>query len=760
MLPAQTLQFIMPSYRFHRFEFDSRSGRLLKGGRKIRLQRKPQQLLGVLLEKAGESVNREELRASLWPDEAYLDFETGLNVAVKKLRDALCDSADEPVYIATEVGIGYRFIAHVEMVPEAPAIDFSPIADPLLGTQLGNGTVNGLRAEPTVTQVAAEVPSDQGTGAVSLSIAPPLSARPLPMAALLGTVAAVLILAPLGVVNWNRATAARPLRAAITLPPELKLMPAGEGLGIALSPDGTQVVFSAVGRENHAKLWLRQLDSLTPEAIKGTEDGMFPFWSPDGQNLGFFAGFELKRVNLVDHSVRNLCVVNTGRGGTWSKDGVILFSGDTRGPIYKISAEGGTPSPVTNLDESRYTTHRWPEFLPDGKHFVYLAANHDQSWTPGAIFLGTLQGGPAKFLGESDSNVVPVAGTLLSLSHGKLMSLPLDLESGVVGWRANIIAEGVGYDPGSWYGSFAATAATVVYRPRREKAESNTLTWFDREGNKLGQAGPPGLYQDVALAPDSRAIAATCGDPERNMCLIHGDGTVTQVSRGGITGGPVWAADSTFFSYYIHGGKTEFAIAIKPVDEQILGRMLLEGSENVGITSWHPDNRHALALRGLGNAEYQYCIFDLHTNQMKPYLPPESGPIDNARFSPDGNWVVLSKQSNGRGQIHIVSYPVPSLDYALTDLAGRGPIWRGDGREVYFLGPEDKLYAVAVNESGGRVSFSKLKMLFRPGIPAASLGINSFDVSRDGTRFLVNTVGPIEPSQFILNTNWQASGAR
>src|SRR5262249_53070958 len=150
-------------------------------------------------------------------------------------------------------------------------------------------------------------------------------------------------------------------------------------------------------------LWLRHLDSLTPEAIPGTEDGVLPFWSPDGKNLGFFAGRELKRTNLMDHSVKILCVdINTGLGGTWSKGGVILFSGDTRSPIYKISADGGIPSPLTVLDESVYSTHRWPEFLADGKHFVYLAANHNKSWAPGAVFFGSLEGGPAKFLGESD----------------------------------------------------------------------------------------------------------------------------------------------------------------------------------------------------------------------------------------------------------------------------------------------------------------------------------------------------------------------
>src|SRR5262249_27398274 len=148
--------------------------------------------------------------------------------------------------------------------------------------------------------------------------------------------AAVLILVALGLVTRNHANAARPLRAVITLPPELRFTNPSEGLGLAISPDGTQLAFSAVGPENRMKLWLRKLDSLAPEPIPGTEDGTFPFWSPDGKSLGFFAGGELKRVSLADRSVKTLCAAETGRGGSWSREGVILFSPGTRGPIYKI----------------------------------------------------------------------------------------------------------------------------------------------------------------------------------------------------------------------------------------------------------------------------------------------------------------------------------------------------------------------------------------------------------------------------------------
>jgi eukaryotic-like serine/threonine-protein kinase len=371
------------------------------------------------------------------------------------------------------------------------------------------------------------------------------------------------------------------------------------------------------------------------------------------------------------------------------------------------------------------------------------------------MFLASLEGGPARFLGESDTNVLPVSGSLLFLSHGKLMSQPLDLERGAMDAHADIVAEGVSYDPGSWYGSFTATAAEVLYRPRHEKRESNTIAWFDRKGNKLGEAAPPGFYRELSLAPDGKTIATACGETERNVCLTHGDGTVTQVTHAAINGFPAWASDSTFFSYYTHRGHTDFAIAVKPLDEKTSGSVVTTAPTAITVTSWHPDKRHALLSRDIGNGTYAYFIFDLATNKITPYLSSDLGLNDYARFSPDGNWIAYSKQSNGNDQIHVASYPVPISDFTITNIAGRGPKWRGDGHEIYFLGPGDNLYAVPVSAARDRLNFGPPQILFHPAIPPAPWDLGAFDVSRDGNRFLLNTVSSAESSELVLTTNWQ-----
>lgn len=735
--------------RFGLFDADFEERTLTKGGVRIRIQGQPFQVLAMLLDRPGELVTREEIRQRLWPADTFVEFDDGLNTAIKKLRAALNDSADNPRFIETVPRRGYRFLASVEMSSKLPVLSGTGSQPSLGATKNGNGVGNRAESGSTLSPLV-QSPCTEAT-VVEQTPAPLVIARQIPVAPLLVAAVAVLILGVLGLVNWRRA--ANPLRAVITLPSELRLMPAREGLGLAISPDGTQLVFSAVGPENHSKLWLRRLASLTPEAIPGTEDATFPFWSPDGENLGFFAGRALKRVNLADHSVRTLCAIGTGRGGTWSREGVILLSSGTLGPIYKVSAEGGVPAPVTTLHETHYTSHRWPEFLPDGKHFVYLAVNHDKSGSPAAIFLGSLEAEPERLLGESDSNAVPVPGSLLFVSHGKLIAQSLDLEKRVVDSRANIIAESVGYDPGSWYGSFVATATEVVYRPRQEKPENERIAWFDRTGNKLRDAGPPGQYREIGLSPDGRTIAAACGDPARNICLIHGDGTVTQVAGDGINGGPTWSSDSTFISYFAHRRGKDSGIAIKPLDGKTPERMLMISSDT-NIASFHPDNRHALLARDNGTGSYQYFIFDLTSSKVTPYLIRD-GDLSGVRLSPDGRFVAYSKPVNGRDQIHIASYPLPSQDYTLTGLMGRGPKWRGDGRELYFLGPQDDLCAVPVIEANGRLRFGEPQKLFHPPIPPAPWDADSFDVSPDGARFVMITITAEEPSQFVLTTNWQ-----
>ena len=393
----------MPRYRFGPFELDSDRSRLQRQGVRLRLQRKPLIVLAALLEEPGKTVSRQQLQGLLWPGIAAVDFDQGLNVAVRKLRDVLGDSRDRPSYIETVAGSGYRFIEAVERLPGSESIGALPHADPLPSTI------------PRVPQRLAEKTALSRTDLKRRRV----RVFALSSGALLAILSISIVLA---FPTIEPRFAVHPLKASIVFPSELRLTTSGERGGLAFSPDGSRIVFSAEGPDGRTRLWLRDLDSLTPKEILGTDGGSFPFWSPDGKFMGFFTETELKTVNLADHSVRSLCQVNSARGGTWSLAGVILFARDTRGPIYRISVDGGTPIPTTTLEDGKDTTHRWPMFLSDGKRFVFLQADHQSAGTPGRLFLASLDGGRPSYLGESDSNAIPVSDSLFFVSRGNFSS--------------------------------------------------------------------------------------------------------------------------------------------------------------------------------------------------------------------------------------------------------------------------------------------------------------------------------------------------
>lgn len=740
---------------FGSFHFDLLTRELLKNGIRLRLEEKPALVLQQLIQKAGSVVTRDELRLLLWPAGVHVDFNHGLNKSINRVRAVLGDDRVWPRYVETLSRRGYRFIAPVEFVSEPQMLSPDKSRDSMI-ERLTTATGSAI-AEEDAPAFMRNSPQEEECGDATNK---PftyflLTGRNISRKLLLTATAVLLIGMTLRAVYGNRREKLEPTQTIINLPSDVRLMTTSENLGIAISPDGTQIVFSAVGPNGRPQLWLRRLGSSQQEAIPGTEDGVFPFWSPDGKDLGFFAGLQLKRVSLADHSVKSLCSVETARGGTWSSDGIILFAPGTRGPIYKIGAEGGTPSALTALDETRYTTHRWPTFLPDGRHFVYLAANHDKSWAPGAIFLGSLDRGQAKLLGESDSNVASVSGSLLFLSHGKLMSQSLDMKNSRIESQARIIADTVEFDRGLWYGDFTATAEEVVYRSRQENSESETISWFDRKGNKLVDVGPSGIYRELSLAPNGKIIAVISGDPEPNVCLIHNDGTVTQVTHGEINGNLAWTNDSSAVSYFTHRGRGSFAIGIKPLNDSTIGHVLLAATTSIALTSWHPDNRHALIARVDDKGHIEYLIFDSATGKLTPYLPADSG-TEDARFSPDGHWVAYTKQEEHEtDRVHLVSYPQPTLDYAVTIGEGRSARWRGDGHELYFLGSGENLYSVSISIINGNLKIGTPELLFRPPIPPAPWNRGSYDVTRDGKRFLLNTVTRVETPQLTLTTNWQ-----
>ncbi len=289
------------------------------------------------------------------------------------------------------------------------------------------------------------------------------------------------------------------------------------GGSVTISPDGRQTTFAAKGPEGKIVLWLRSLGDLTAKPIPGTEGAAFPFWSPDGRFLAFFADGKLKKVDTSGSPPLDLCDAPNGRSGGWSRDGVILFSPDTTTALSRVSAAGGAATAATKLDAARgETTHRWATFLPDGKHFLYMAGSHGQGTKSesNAIYVGALGSSDRTLLLQARSNVAYASGHLLYMRERVLLAQRFDAESRGFTGDPLPLAESVSYDTGFFRGVFSVSENGLLVYGAGAADTRSRLRWFDRAGKPVGEPiGEAADYQSLAIAPDGSRIAAAINDP-------------------------------------------------------------------------------------------------------------------------------------------------------------------------------------------------------------------------------------------------------
>jgi len=710
-------------YRFGQFELDLAGRCLRKDGVRIKLQPKPYELLLVMLERPGELISRQELHRRLWADGTFVDYEQGLNVAVKKLRDALCDTADQARYIETQSGRGYRWVAKVEVsVPNLPAAEIARNATAERQEQTGE---SATLIKGTQVEIAPSGWTSWRAIVLGLSV--------------IAVIAAILV------ARRTFGSRVQPVRAVLALPGDFQLLTTGDNAGIALSPDGSQLAFAAVSDDGRSGLWVRRLDSLQAQELGGTEEGAFPFWSPDGKQIAFFTHTQLKKIDLATNKVTIICDAHSGRGGAWLSATELLFTKGTTEGIYRISADGTNLRPVTSV-QAPYTTHRWPEVLPGGKHFIFLAASHSNDSEPAAIMMGSLDGAEPKLLVHTGSAAKLVGNGLLYVSGGKLMYQTLSADEKIRDSAATVVADDVQFDTGTWYGSFAAAHDVLIYWTRPQVPARQVIAWYDPRGKKMADAGPPGIYRDVSLSPDGRLIAASCGDPEINVCIIHQDGTVTRLTDQPMSDFPVWSPDSSTLAYEIHRGAGHFGFAFKRLNGNAPERLF---DKDLGSIAWHPDGRHLLMV-GKNN---KGMIADVSGEQIAA-SPIKVSASYTGRFSPDGRWLAYVSRESGRPEVYIASYPSGGGVVRISIGGGMAPHWRRDGRELYYLGSAKTIFAAGVELKHGAIKAAAPRALFSvPSIPV-QWAPYSFDVNSDGTRFVVNTNLPGSRSDLVLITNW------
>jgi Tol biopolymer transport system component len=533
----------------------------------------------------------------------------------------------------------------------------------------------------------------------------------------------------------------------------------------ALSPDGRALVFTAGAAAARPVLWLRRLDEVNARPLPGTEGAFAPFWSPDSSWVAFVAEGKLKKILARGGAVQVVAEgVADPRGATWGPDDTILFASGNS-PIYRVLAGSGTVASLTKLDAGRQeVSQRWPQFLPDGRHFLYTVRGGEQ---PG-VFAGSLDGKTKKFLVRSYSSVAYAPpGYLLWLNSDMLVGQLFDADRLELTGQPFTVAERVGHATAGDVAVSVSAAGALAHAAaflRRGR-----LTWFDRSGHALDSTGVEGDYTDFRLSPDDTRLAASLIDPK----TIYPDIWLTDLATGRtyqstfgpmINASPVWSPDGArlvfrtnrnglieFYQKSAFGGGSDEAVMALEV-QRAVGMHAI----NLIPTDWFPGGREIIysvsESSGYG-AGYALWLFPLAPN-AKPvkFLAPASDAL-HANFSPNGRLVAYSSNESGKFQVYVQTFPLSDRKWPVSTNGGYEPRWRGDGREIYYLSEDRKLMAVPVSAGP---SFGVPKALFQTRVPE---GVEVFRThyvpTRDGRRFLVNTqTGDPAPNPITVVLNW------
>ena len=701
---------ISRKYKFDDVEIDVQNLRVTVNSEVRPLEPKSFRLLQFLVENPERALSKDEIMGVVWPGTFVSDH--SLTRAITQIRKALEDDPKAPRFIETLPTIGYRFIAkpcEVSAV-EAPT---SPEEPP------------GAKA---------------GFPQWRLTLAAAAAA---------------------GVFFWYFLAPRAETRSEIETPAT------SDPRSFALSPDGKRIAYAATV-DGQTQLWVRQLDSAQGKPLVKTEGGAaYPFWSPDGQSLGFFSKGKLKRIPAGGGAPQDITDAKSGRGGTWSADGVILLTPESEAGLFRVPATGGEATPITKLGWAG--SHRFAQFLPDGKHFIFYAEGSPERPGPGvtgSIYLGSLDSTDTRRVTAADTAGLYVQGWLLWVRTGALVARRMNFKTGELSGDVKTVAEPVFFDT-SHARLFSVSAnGTVAYRGGMPTTQ---LVWFDRTGNKLGALAEPAEKdgynpESMRISPDGKHVAVHRVTRDQSSDIWLTDQTRALRFTFESAGNPVWSPDGRQIAfgsgYRTTSSRYSREFSAKPADGS-QGQTHLVGPlpRMSALDDWSPDGK-SLLFQDV-NPDTGFDLWTVALDGDRAPMPLLGTKFDEkyGRFSPDGRWIAYTSNESGRAEVYIraLTEAAPAQWQVSAD-GGLFPAWSHDGRELYWVAQGGRMMAASIPEDRTGQP-GKPQFLFQAPIYGGGLDINTggaqFDVSSDG-RFLINTIKDAGSSTITVLKNWKA----